>query len=120
MTPASKIMRFYYESIQPIDDWSAWKPLEEYLRRSDPQYDRLQIQRTLQLVVSLIYEARDKVGVYPDLRQGDDSGIYVSGIPVDDLVVAFKLDNNGTTFVSSPHELETVPGVFEPLRGARR
>lgn len=92
-------MKLHVYSLAPIDFWSGWTKAEhavdEYFTQSD--LDALWAKAS-----DLALDA----GWEGDVR----SGPYVAGFPDPDtggpaVMIAWKQENNGTTFVASPHPL---------------
>lgn len=95
----------------PIDDWSGWQKPEEMFRvrvRTDlPPFELS--HRDADEWPRLWNQAQDAAG-----RQGGENDIregpYVSVLPNPDgfcseVIIAWKLNNNGTTFIASPFPL---------------
>jgi hypothetical protein len=103
-------MTLYLYQVAPIDFWFGWIPLRDVLIEALEQdegeydgppdfgvlYDRLRRAKTL---------ARQYLGWEGDMR----SGPYFAPIPFEtgfyEYLIAWKQDNNGTTYVASPVQL---------------
>jgi len=98
----------------PIDFWDGWLTEDEYLtpvkkvyswgpdaQRNDVEYQDLK---------KAAFKLARKVGWEGDIRP--DSGPFVAGLPGDEIgmdgniMIAWKQDNNGETFIVSPFRLQ--------------
>jgi hypothetical protein len=112
--------RFYYE-VGPIDFWDGWTRLNDFLASPkhsgawDPSGDR-----AVNLLAGLISNAVAAGHSIADMSNIRD--VYVSGAPMPDggsVFLAVKIDNDGTTFISSPVELPWLrEGLLRPKRVA--
>lgn len=94
-----------------IDYWSGWMTEEQYLKqlgtsgvpgeapRQAAQYEQFKRKA---------FALAKKVGWEGDIREGP----FIAGLPTDEtgddgkIMIAWKQDNNGDTFVASPLKLE--------------
>jgi hypothetical protein len=107
----------YVYAIAPIDIWRGWIKESDYLRSieklSEYGYGPEDYQR---LKVAALELAR-RAGWEGDFREGP----YVSGLPASDLdswgeiLIGWKQDNNGTTFIVSPYKLPWLDKDFHPV-----
>jgi hypothetical protein len=107
-------MTIYVYYCPPIDWWVGWMTETEFLNhRMTNDYWDPHIHRTNPVVTDYVtfttsaYQLAKEVMWEGDMRDGP----YVAGLPDPDaggwcFVVAWKQDNNGTTFVASHRELE--------------
>lgn len=101
--------------LAPIDHWSGWQRPEDVFKIRVDDEER----HTAEHWASLWQEARrlaEMLGWEGDIRQGP----YVTVLPVVDgwvspVIVAWKQDNNGTTFVASPYELSWLDAKEEDI-----
>lgn len=91
----------------PIDFWHGWMTEDEFI--SNPRTTELGREAIVEYVqmTNRAYELAKHVFWDGDMRDGP----YVSGLPDPDeccwrFIVAWKQDNNGTTFIASPRRLE--------------
>jgi hypothetical protein len=91
--------------ITPIDDWRGWlKP--EKLFTDSPRVETLYTKKRWEESWILAQKLALEIGWEGDIREG--CGPFVSVLPqpdVDNFLIAWKQDNNGTTFVASPYRL---------------
>lgn len=95
----------YVYSINPIDCWSGWFPLDEFIKRMDA-YDYWPMEAVYEMLAKAMKIAREQHGWEGDVRAGP----YIAGLPVQEsgcpeILIAWKQDNNGQTFVASYQEL---------------
>jgi len=101
-------------STGPIDIWDGWIPMLHFLSVPIPNYDvseftHAHLNERSELVHRFCQACQlaRSIGWEGDFRQGP----YVSAIPAGDsechseLLIAWKQDNNGTTFIASPFAL---------------
>jgi hypothetical protein len=83
-------------SIPPFDFWDGWLTEKEYLQRSERPVGYYSFR-------AVAFERARAMGWEGDIREGP----YVAGLPYEerDIIVAWKQDNNGQTFIASPVEL---------------
>lgn len=101
----------YVYSICPIDMWVGWMTEVEFIRHLKNTIEPSSVESALAEYQSLKKRAMDaayEAGWEGDIRP--DSGPFVSGIPDPDCgwssyMIAWKQDNNGTTFIASPCQL---------------
>jgi len=97
---------FAYELESPIDFWEGWLTEAEYLEhliKGGPfsgDYKWSQIGEYFRLRIKA-EEIACTIGWEGDTRQGP----FITALPPDDIIVAWKHDNNGDTFVFSPRPL---------------
>lgn len=95
---------FVYE-LSPIDFWDGWTRYSEMLERSRSIPGNGISDNELEKLFRRAKNAARRVGWDGDMREGP----YVSGLPSNEscpfLMFAWKQDNNGTSFVTSPFEL---------------
>ncbi|BAQ17931.1 hypothetical protein [Methyloceanibacter caenitepidi] len=101
----------YIYECSPIDDWSAWKPLNEWMKDSladgrltDEKIDTLHLR----------LGAARKALLHRGWDGDTDIGPYVSALPwsYDDYVIAWKQSDDGTTFLASPWSLHPLIAKF--------
>lgn len=112
--------KLFVYAVMPIDNWAGWSEparalsdLFDEMQRPDP-IERERFEDMLLVAQSL---AR-KLGWDGTYREGP----YVSGLPMPDaddfgFMVAWKQDNNGTTFVASPVPLPHLDGFGAKAEG---
>lgn len=103
----------YVYAVGPIDFWSGWLTPEEAIGPTDTagahepsKIDQSDFEEFFGQAKEI---ARSTRGWEGDIRQGP----FVAGFPVHDggaFVVAWKQDNNGTTFIASPQRLLHLEG----------
>jgi hypothetical protein len=101
---------FVYELASPIDFWDGFALLEDFTC-SDALDDEIAYRaerpptRAMKLLAASMHIASTRGHWEGDIRGGP----FISGLPRDGypnaLIVAWKQDNNGTTFVGSEIEL---------------
>lgn len=105
MRPTETYMILVY-ALGPIDFWNGWNNATDYVaetQKMDDNFNEETFQPFFEKAKALAREA----GWEGDMR----SGPFVSALPNDDpgslsdFIIAWKQDNNGSTFVASPHEL---------------
>lgn len=99
--------KLFVYALSPIDFWPGWMKEADYLA-SVKNYDDLVGDSFVDDYTILRREALDeakRVGWEGDIREGP----FVSGLPSDlgeiRVMMAWKQDNNGTTWIASPVEL---------------
>ncbi|QGJ73801.1 hypothetical protein [Sinorhizobium meliloti] len=94
-------MIFVYE-LAPIDFWNGWQTEAEYLPKNEKE--EIDAYRRFR---ERAQELAHRAGWEGDVRFGP----YVSALPnpetsmPSDFMIAWKQENNGTTYVASPYEL---------------
>jgi hypothetical protein len=103
---------FVYHLNTPIDFWTGWRTEAEFLAHAAEEANSFIGADTLpgeylefrQIAMELAYD----IGWDGNIRKGE-GGPYVIALPNEDcnvqLVIAWKSDNNGDTFVASPRPL---------------
>ena len=94
-------------AIAPIDFWDHWTPMLTFLagpyEDNNPDSDPNEVVSRFQLATRLA----TRIGWEGDFRNGP----FISAIPAEhgngysEFLIAWKQDNNGTTFVASPFPL---------------
>ncbi|MFT3724644.1 MAG: hypothetical protein QM773_13805 [Hyphomonadaceae bacterium] len=97
-------------AVPPIDFWLGWMDPQQFAKSaSDHLYDLSQTAKTLQEAHDLLTRGeefcKEHLGWEGDKREGPYFTVVPTGDPYGALVVAWKQDNNGTTFVVSEHPL---------------
>jgi hypothetical protein len=107
---ASKMKNLFFYRISPIDNWIGWVPIEDLLLQEplpggtlmDGRYWPHDPNDVMQRLNKAKIIARRRLGWEGDIREGP----YVCPLPMNDYgfeyLIAWKQDNNGTTFVVSP------------------
>ena len=97
----------YIYSIDPIDFWPGWYKEADYLKSVDDVDDLVGntfVEEYQALKKRALAKALD-AGWEGDIREGP----FVAGLPSSGgdvrVMIAWKQDNNGTTFIASPVEL---------------
>lgn len=95
----------YVYAINPIDCWSGWFPLDEFIKRSD-KYDYFLMEDVYADLSTAMKIAREQHGWEGDVRAGP----YIAALPTQEsgcpeILIAWKQDNNGQTFVASQRKL---------------
>jgi hypothetical protein len=111
-----------YHLNTPIDFWTGWRTENEFLAHlavycadsgmasgvTDEIGEYTEFRQTAM-------ELAHDIGWDGDIRKGE-GGPYVTALPNEDctvqLVLAWKSDNNGTTFVASPRPLPWLDGTY--------
>jgi hypothetical protein len=104
--PKKKKLSFRFGAVvqlAPIDLWFGWSRLEDFLDNVGDWDGPIDIDASLNnFTVNLAkaFEEARRAGWEGDIREGP----YVAPImnDMDDVIVAWKQDNNGTTFVAAP------------------
>ncbi len=114
----------YVYVLPPIDYWTGWRSSADALPEHEFEEEvrgqqAAEVERRCEHALE---QFRARTGWEGDIREGP----FVSGLPPlhggseSDLMVAVKQDNNGLTFIWSPHELswlaEFVPEYRSPPR----
>lgn len=106
----------------PIDFWEGWKTEAEYLASlntsdafGDPTSDGLAAYYKRLGAAQLLAKG---VGWEGDIREGP----FVSGIPTpgscdSEILIGWKQDNNGDTFIASPYELPWLSKDWQCAKG---
>ncbi|HQS18588.1 hypothetical protein [Reyranella sp.] len=96
-------------SLMAIDFWSGWKSEDDHKKELVAQANDLhEAAASWDLFLLFKRKAFDlakKVGWEGDIRSGN---FFVSGLPAEgasEIMIAWKQDNNGQTFVASPFAL---------------
>ena len=93
-------------ALPPIDHWTGWKTEGEFLNDLNGDYLPLGESEYLATKERALILARD-AGWEGDMREGP----FIAGLPThntgDDreVLIGWKQDNNGTTFIVSPYRL---------------
>lgn len=88
--------------INPIDCWSGWQTVEEFLKESaGPDY--FPMECLYEILGEAMKIARTQLHWEGDVREGP----YVCGLPTNEsgcpeILIAWKQDNNGTTYIATP------------------
>lgn len=100
--------KLYVYSIDPIDYWPGWYQEADYLK-SVQEYDEIpgaSFADEYHALKKRALAAADSAGWEGDIREGP----FVAGLPSTggevQVLIAWKQDNNGTTFIVSPVPLE--------------
>ena len=104
-------MMYVYALITPIDFWIGWNKPEDivsWCEDNDFSPDKLARRDYFPMLRRAQRIAYDHLGWEGDIRKG--SGPFISLIPSKDgcsgeIIIAWKQDNNGQTFVASPYAL---------------
>jgi hypothetical protein len=97
--------RIHVYGLAPVDFWGGWSKPEDVL--TDDPHDWQGIQRSdYEAFLERAKEIARRLGWEGDMRQG----AFLAGIPDPDnsrstFMLAWKQDNNGSTFVASPFPL---------------
>jgi hypothetical protein len=89
-----------------IDYWPGWISEEAFLRELNDEYSVID-PADYQSLKQKAFELAHKVGWEGDIREGP----FVAGLPpqgpepLSDIIIAWKQDNNGDTFIASPIRL---------------
>ena len=95
-------------AIDPIDFWAGWLTEKEY---TDRLPEKFAYTGDAEQMLEGFKGFRDAAFGFAKLFFGWDGDIregpFVIGVPNDkcEVIVAWKQDNNGTTFIASPHRL---------------
>jgi hypothetical protein len=89
--------------VVPIDCWDLWKPLYPALTEMKKELMHGDAGIILNDLCMAFMLAR-KLGWEGDIRSFE-GGPYIAALPAGGHVIAWKQDNNGTTFIASPFEL---------------
>lgn len=105
-------MAMYVYHLSPIDFWHPWKTESAYLEDiKQDGYNASHWEKAYTAFKAKAMELGKAAGWEGDIRQGP----FIGGLPmdVDDsrYCLAWKQDNNGTTFIASPVKL---PWLGEP------
>ncbi|PSS59873.1 hypothetical protein C6558_36235 [Ensifer sp. NM-2] len=98
-------MIFVYK-LGPIDFWNGWLSAADFVAETE-NVDANYNEETFLPFVEKAQDLARGIGWEGDMR----SGPFVSALPnpdsgnLSDFILAWKQDNNGTTFVASPYEL---------------
>jgi hypothetical protein len=96
-------------ALGPIDNWTGWLPEEEFLQLEEPEYGRPNADDYHAFKKKAELRAAE-AGWEGDIRNWRN-GPFVAPLPVNygdgtiRYMIAWKQDNNGTTFVASPFPL---------------
>jgi hypothetical protein len=120
--PPSSRQRIFVYHVSPIDDWEGWTSLLKLLTtRSEwtgwinPEEIAHRWAVAQQLARQIYWEG--------DIRGGffGDNGPWVCPLPLgecsNDYLIAWKQDNNGSTFIASPVELPWLQSMQPPAVG---
>jgi hypothetical protein len=99
-------MAMYVYALSPIDFWEPWRTEDEYLAAiSQDSYNGAGWRKAYDAFKDAALKLAQKAGWEGDMRQGP----FIGGLPMDlddaRYCLAWKQDNNGTTFVAAPVEL---------------
>lgn len=105
--------------IPPIDDWTGWQePSEVFRARVDNLISEWLDAAEWSPMWAKAQELANKAGWEGDIREGPYLTVlpYPPGPPP--IVIGWKQDNNGNTFIASPYELPWLDAeVFERAEG---
>lgn len=108
-------------TLSPIDTWSGWSTEDEYKASEATQndYDRPYALEQFEKAKAQALELGKRAG-----WEGDFSvGPMVAGLPnrggdtMSGILIGWKQQNDGTTFVASPYRLPWLDEDGEPLHG---
>ena len=108
----------------PIDFWPGWLTEQEYLANLEARYipgDVATKHREYYERLGAAKALARRLGWEGDMREGP----YIAGFPGrdghdDGIIIAWKQDNNGDTFVVSPEQLPWAAEWGDPFRPSDR
>ena len=104
--------KLYIYATPPIDDWEAFRPFREWVLSigSEPHvyglWDRaIGYHQILDVAMRLAKDFAGWEGDFESVQVCPDLNLKDSNCP--DLILLWKQDNNGTTFIASPSPLDS-------------